>query len=295
MSVAQAQESTHRSARVVDGRPRLSFARILSSEFIKLTSLGSTYWGLLLGVGGMAMLGLAVVSGAEYAHDIEFDLERSRAAQHSALTVGVAFGQIVVAVVSVLSVTSEFSSGSIRVTLAAVPSRLPVLFAKCVTAAAFALGFGLMSLAVSLAITAPMFAAKGYSLYYTDPYVFIPLSYSLVYLMIIAVFNVCVGTLMRSTVLGLLVVISLMQVVPILLGVSSNALKLVWLANIGSLLPTNSVGGPFFAYLGPYDPPELFDGIGYLQLAPWQAFAVILCWMLAALACAIVDFRRRDL
>jgi len=55
---------------------------------------------------------------------------------------GIAFGQVVFGVLGVLTVTSEYSSGMIRATLAAIPRRPLVLAAKAVTYGLAALAAG---------------------------------------------------------------------------------------------------------------------------------------------------------
>src|SRR5262249_60107369 len=61
---------------------------------------------------------------------------------------GVWFGQITFAVVGVLTMTSEYATGSIRTTLAAVPQRGRLLAAKLIAVGLIVLGIGL---AISLA------------------------------------------------------------------------------------------------------------------------------------------------
>ena len=48
---------------------------------------------------------------------------------------GVNVAQLAIAVLGVLTITGEYSTGSIRATLTAVPKRLPVLWAKSVSSA----------------------------------------------------------------------------------------------------------------------------------------------------------------
>src|SRR5690625_5982120 len=61
---------------------------------------------------------------------------------------GWVFAQIVVTVLGVLTISGEYSTGQIRSTLTAVPTRLPVLAAKGILVAVIAFVTGLVSVAI---------------------------------------------------------------------------------------------------------------------------------------------------
>ena len=108
---------------------RLSATGLIRSEWIKLRSVRSTVWSYALLVA--FSLGLAAVMSASL--DLQgADVSQVPAANQAifvaqASTFGVFFGQLIVAVLGVLSISGEYSTGMIRSTLAAVPTRLPVL------------------------------------------------------------------------------------------------------------------------------------------------------------------------
>jgi hypothetical protein len=99
-------------------------------EWIKLRSLRSTAWGfgiLAVGMIGFAVLVLSVISG-HWAHMSASD-KATFDPTNQGFT-GLIIGQLVVAVLGVLTITSEFSSGLVRATFAATPRRPLVLAAK---------------------------------------------------------------------------------------------------------------------------------------------------------------------
>jgi ABC-2 type transport system permease protein len=104
---------------------RLSARGILRSEWTKLWSLRSTWYTLGAAVALTFGLGL-IVAGAYEAEDAgggDFD--------PVALTLfGLNFAQLAVTILGILAMTGEHSTGMIRSTMAAVPRRLPVLWAK---------------------------------------------------------------------------------------------------------------------------------------------------------------------
>jgi hypothetical protein len=107
------------------------FRHVLAMEWIKLRSLRSTTWVLAAGMAATA--GLGVVAG--------FNTRSVTGDPTSNVLSGVILGQVIMGVLGVLAMTSEYSSGLIRVTLAAVPRRPMVLLGK-------ALVFGLVALVV---------------------------------------------------------------------------------------------------------------------------------------------------
>jgi ABC-2 type transport system permease protein len=91
-------------------------------EWVKLRSLRSTWWTMAITVAGTVAIGIAV--GAE-TRNASGDLTNNALA-------GVVPGLLLAGVLGVLTMTSEYSSGLIRSTLAAVPRRPRVLAAKAV-------------------------------------------------------------------------------------------------------------------------------------------------------------------
>jgi ABC-2 type transport system permease protein len=96
------------------------FRNVAAMEWIKLRSLRSMTWVL---AGGMAAtIAIGVTAG--------FNTRNAAGDPTSNFMSGIVLGQIVMGVLGVLLMTSEYSSGMIRSTLAAVPRRPVVLAAK---------------------------------------------------------------------------------------------------------------------------------------------------------------------
>jgi ABC-2 type transport system permease protein len=108
------------------------FRHVARMEWIKLRSLRSTWWTLAITVGGA--IAMAVVIGAN---------TRNRAGDltNNALA-GVVPGLLLTGVLGVMMMTSEYTSGMIRATLAAVPGRPLLLAAKAAVFGVVALGAG---------------------------------------------------------------------------------------------------------------------------------------------------------
>jgi ABC-2 type transport system permease protein len=113
-----------------DGHYR--FAQAARMEWIKLRSLRSTWWALGATVAGA--IGVAVAVGVN-TKDAAADLTNNALA-------GIALGLLLTGVLGVLAITGEYSSGTIRATLAAIPNRPLVLAAKAAVFGAVALVVG---------------------------------------------------------------------------------------------------------------------------------------------------------
>jgi ABC-2 type transport system permease protein len=104
------------------------FTDVARMEWIKLRTLRSTGWITLILAAGMLGLAVLVMANEHYTHFSAAD----RASFDPTVEgfTGLALGQLLLAVLGVLTITSEFSSGMIRATLAAAPRRPMVLAAK---------------------------------------------------------------------------------------------------------------------------------------------------------------------
>jgi ABC-2 type transport system permease protein len=111
---------------------RYGFRYVARMEWIKLRSLRSTWWTLALSSGGAIAIGVAV--GLNTTNGTE-DLTNNALA-------GLIPALLLSGVLGALMVTSEYSSGMIRSTLAAAPRRPLLLAGKAAVFGAIALAFG---------------------------------------------------------------------------------------------------------------------------------------------------------
>jgi ABC-2 type transport system permease protein len=256
----------------VDSRP-VTFARVTKSEWIKWRSLRSTWAVLGAAVLGMLAIGLIVayntrhITGNQDANDLA----------SSATLQGYYLGQLLIGALGVLFVSSEFSTGMIRSTFAAVPRRLPVLWAKLVV-------FLVITAVVMTTITIVTFLASqavighyrtGFSL--GDPGVWRVVLGTSLYLVLIGVIGGMIGWLVRSTPGSLVSFFALIFVLPQLFSLFGSAGK-----HITQFFPSQA--GEAFASAAP-EPPNLSPGAGVLVLCAWAVVAVVL---------AAVTLRRRD-
>lgn len=272
--------------RVASIRPdaRLTFARILRSEWIKLTSVRSTVWSLaliiVLGV-GLSLLLTALNSS------LSGTPESDPSAVLTTTTIGVAFGQLIAAVLGVLAISGEYSTGMIRSTLAAAPRRSSVLAAKAIVLLALVTAVGVLTMLGSWAATYPLLDAQGVAVGLDEPGFALALAGAGLYLGLTAVFALGLGTLLRSAAGGIAAALGVILILTTILPLLSMAVE--WVSDVTPYLFSNA--GVAMARL-----PSTAGGdpqtTGLLE--PWAGALVVLTWTLVSLALGAVRLQRQD-
>jgi ABC-2 type transport system permease protein len=258
---------------------KVTFPRVVRSEWIKLRSLRSTVWALVLTFA--ASWGLAALLGMT----ANFGSASRTVAQQAAIlaqgaTFGVFFAQLIVAVIGALVITGEYSTGMIRSTLAAVPTRLPAFFAKASILFVATFVVGLISTLGSLAIVTPVLAAQGIHGSLTDPNVYLPILGASLYLAVIAVFAFGIGTVVRSSagaIAGALGGILLLPIVFLMIPAT-------WAKDVAPYLLMNSGFNSFGLHVFSASSP----------LDTWQQVLVTFGWAALTLIPGAILLAKRD-
>ncbi|HEU5333164.1 MAG TPA: ABC transporter permease subunit [Actinocrinis sp.] len=123
------------------GGPQAWFRDLVAAEWIKFRSVRSTYWVLLLAAVPSVLVGVlicqSIASDWTRLRTRDFDFDNLLISFR-----GFQFGQLVFGALGVLVISSEYSTGLIRTTFAAVPQRRAVLAAKSTVLGTAALVFG---------------------------------------------------------------------------------------------------------------------------------------------------------
>jgi ABC-2 type transport system permease protein len=110
---------------------RVTLPRVIRAEWTKLRALRSTW--IVLTITALLVVGLAAAAGGAQHRDVSKGAPPPTTAEVvGAALLGIDLLSLVIGVLGVLLMTGEYSSGLIRATVAAVPRRLPVLWAKAV-------------------------------------------------------------------------------------------------------------------------------------------------------------------
>jgi len=258
---------------------RVTQLRVVLSEWTKLRSVRSTRWALLIGAVltiGFPLL-FAAVTSSRWGHMSPH--ERANRNPLDIALAGVNVSQLAIAVLGVLAVTAEYSTGMIRASFTAVPKRLPVLWAK--------LGvFSLVAFVLSLpAVVIAFFASQAIlsrhhilQISFSHPGVARSVIGGAVYLMLVGAFAMAFGAIIRSTAGGISAFAAIFFVIPPLL----NVLPTSWNNAVNPYLPSEAARSIFSLTHGPH------------SLAPGPGLALFVGYTLLTVAVAAVLLVRRD-
>jgi ABC-type transport system involved in multi-copper enzyme maturation permease subunit len=105
---------------------------VIASEFTKIRSVRSTYWTIaalfIVGVGIAALIGFGIANNI---HNQPWNKAGTDGTQ-SILTPFLFIGQLIIAVIGAMVITSEYSTGMIRTSLTAMPRRGTVYLGKLI-------------------------------------------------------------------------------------------------------------------------------------------------------------------
>ena len=250
--------------------------RVVRAEWAKLRALRSTWWCGLTAVVLIVGLGAAIAgSGTAY----HVSAGNSAAKGVSASLLGLLFAQLVIGVVGVLAFSGEYGTGMIRATLAVVPSRLPVLWAKMIVLVSLVLPVTLLCAIVDFFTATAIVSSRGGSVIsLTDPGVLRTVVGSSLYLAVVVIIGLALGALLRKTAAGLSVFAAVFFVAPIVVGALPQNIT-----GFAPYLPSNAGGTLWGSPLGTAH-----------ALSPWTGFAVLCGYAVVLTGLAAWRLRRRD-
>lgn len=269
---------------------RITPLHVLRSEWLKFWTVRSTYWTLALTAGVFVGLVTLVSFGLRATSARPEELGGTQMALLP-LNAGAQLALIPLAVLGVLTVTSEYSTGMIRASLTAVPTRLPVLWAKAVVVAVVTLVLTMVTVLTSAALASVILHSKGGSLDAGDPQVQRIVLGTALYLTTTTLFAFALGALLRHSAAALGVVLTLLLVIENALTALAQ-LVWKWLQHVTPFLPS-SAGSRLT--MSEDQIKSLNDAnIYHVHLTAWQGYAVLVVWVVVILAFAAVRLRSRD-
>ncbi|MDT4922026.1 MAG: type transport system permease protein [Pseudonocardiales bacterium] len=261
--------TTYRAAR---------FADVLRSEWTKIRSVRSTLWTLLVA----AVLGIglsALFSGlAANAYRTDSDGVRTNWDPTSISTSGLGIAQLALAVLGVLVISSEYSTGAIRTSLTAVPLRGRFLAAKATVIAAIAFVVGQVMAFTAFFVGQALISGDAPTAGLGDPHVLRAVFGGGLYLTLIALFGIGLGAVLRSAAGAITILVAMLYVLPGLAQALPSSIKDVvdkfWPTNAGQQITTVVRGDH--------------------TLPAWAGFAVMCTFVAIVLAAATIRLHRRD-
>jgi ABC-2 type transport system permease protein len=261
-------------AAIREPNDRYRLRHVVRSELTKFLALRSTRWTLIaFPIVGVALgILIGALTGAHWP-DMSAGSRRVWDPTNNVLA-GLMPGYLVVPVLGVLMMSSEYGSGSIRSTLLAVPRRRTVLAAKSAVFAALTLvACEVVTFATFIAGQSVMGSAPRAT--FGQPGVLRALLLSGAYLALMGLFGLGLGTIIRRSGPAVAVYAGLALVIPMFL---------------------QSVPGNLWRY-GPI--MILANSVGAVKIppglpSPWVGFAVMALYTTLTMAVAAVVLVRRD-
>lgn len=214
MSPTLTPPSTARSS--VAASPSLAtvYRAATRSEWTKLRTVRSTIWALIFTV--VSIIGLGTLLTA---------LEVSRWTHRSAAEVigfdpllysfaGINLAQLSIGVLGVLTMTSEYATGSIKLAFGATPQRRLLLLAKVTSFSAVVAVVSVLSCLASFLICQALLAPKHAGVSLADPGVLRAVLGGAAHLVLIGAIAVGVGALLRHTAAAVAVLFAVLLIVP---------------------------------------------------------------------------------
>jgi ABC-2 type transport system permease protein len=248
----------------------------LRSELTKILSVRSTYWTLL--AQAVASIGWAVLFCAgTVAHGAGPDFNATQAS----LAGQVALGELIIVVLGALVITSEYSTGMIRTSLAVMPRRGVLYAAKAIVFAAVTLSVSLVASFADFFIGQAILASKHLNTTLAQPGVLRAVLLSAAIVTVFGLLAYGVGALIRHTPGAIASMLGFIFLIPLL----AQALPTPWFEDLQRWLPGGGALSPIASSAPPHSP--------YLFSA-WGEFAVFCGYAVILLALGAWSFLRRD-
>jgi len=261
------------AATVTDNR------RLMRAEWIKLLSLRSSRWTLAALV--VVSIGIGVLFSAESATQWSHLSPADKATWDPTNTSlgGTLFGQLAIAVFGVLAITAEYSSGTIRSSVAASPRRRPMLVAKALVYGGVALVIGEVVSFASYFIGQAIFSGRAPHSQIGDPGVLRAVAMTGGYVALVCLIALAIGIALRHTAGAITAIVAILLVLPGVVVALPTSLE----HSIGKFLPEQIASSSTGAVLAE---PHNFS--------PWLGFGVLVTYAAVALGSAFWLFSRRN-
>jgi len=257
---------------------RVTQGRVIAAEWTKLRTQQSALWA------GAGAIGLTAGFG------ILYSLLRQARPPHSAAAVaafdpaavslsGIQLAQIAVGVLGAMLITSEYSSGMIRSTFAAVPRRLPVLWGKAAVALAAVLAASIPAVLIAFYAGQSILAKAGLDTSFGQPGVARAVLGSAAYLALAAVLGLGLGALLRNTAAAVTALFAVLFGLQLLAGMIPGSAGVT----LEKFMP--STAGQAIASVHP-DPGT--------SLGPWAGLGLFMLYAVVVLALAARRVSRGD-
>ncbi|REK87623.1 ABC transporter permease [Streptomyces inhibens] len=253
----------------------------LHAEWTKLRTMAGTAW-LLLAVIALTVALSAAAAAAVTCSSAGCDQDATKLS----LT-GIQLGQAVVAMMAVLTVSGEYSSGMIRTTLTAMPRRATVLAAKAAVLTGMTLAAGTIAVLASVLAGRLILPGNGFTPVHGYPLLSLADAPTLrasvgsvLYLALIALLGLGVAVAVRDSATAIGGVLGVLYLCPLMIHLISDPDTQRLLFQISPMNAGLAI--------------QATTHLSHLPLSPWAGLGVLAAWAATALLGGGLLLRLRD-
>ncbi|MEU9037550.1 ABC transporter permease subunit [Streptomyces sp. NPDC048352] len=257
----------------------MAYAAVLRSEWTKIRTVASTSWTLATALLVTVAIGAGLCAVVNATFD---DMPQTARVTFDATQMsfsGMLLGQLAVLVFGAMVVGSEYGTGMIRTSLAAVPRRGALLLGKLTVATALALVVGLATGFLSFFLGQALLGDHGTGL--GGENVLRAVTGVGLYLALLAAFAIGASMMLRNSAASISLLITFVLILPIVLSVVDATRK------IASYLPSQAGSAIMQTVSASADGQDVPYG-------PWGGLGIMALWSLAAVAGGYLTLVKRD-
>ncbi|WP_435608342.1 ABC transporter permease subunit [Streptomyces sp. C10-9-1] len=256
-----------------------SVPAVLRSEWTKIRTVSSTTWTLISAFAVTLAMSAALSALMNATFDDLSEAERVTFDPTFVSFSGLVLGQLAMVVFGVLVVGTEYSSGMIRTSLAAVPQRATFLFSKITVAGALALAVGMITSFLTFFVSQALLGEHRTTL--GEENVLRAVFGGGLYMGLIALFSMGVAAMLRSSMLSLGILMPFFFLVSQILSAAPGAKE------VARYFP-DQAGAKIMQVV-----PNALDS-DEAPYGPWGGLGIMVLWVAASLVGGYLVLKRRD-
>jgi ABC-2 type transport system permease protein len=265
---------------------RLSFGRMVHSEWLKLATLRSPWWSIVVVAGLTVALGMLAVSSMT--DDLAAGAD-SGAVAIQAVLAPTTFTVLLATILGSTLVTSEYATGMMRSTLTAAPGRIGSLLAKALVVAGFVFVASAVIFVGTAVAIAPTLGTNGVYFDLSNPnFSYLPILAGSFMMAVIAIIGLSAGYILRNASGAIATAVGLVFVLPLLPRLFPQTPAFQWVHDVSQYLPTGA-GGALISSNTPG-----FQTLMSSNLAAGPAAIALIVWACVGLVASAVCLKVRD-
>ncbi|MEV4332365.1 ABC transporter permease [Streptomyces sp. NPDC049597] len=256
-----------------------SVPAVLQSEWTKIRTVSSTRWTLICALAVTVAMSAALCALMNSTFDDLPEAERLTFDPTLISFSGMVLGQLAMVVFGVLVIGTEYSSGMIRTSLAAVPQRATFLFGKIAVAGLLALAVGMATSFLTFFLGQALLGEHRTTI--GEENVLRAVIGGGLYMGLMAIFSMGVAAMLRSSMLSLGILMPFFFLVSQILSAVPGA------KDVARYFP-DQAGATIMQVV-----PGAMNS-GDAPYGPWGGLGIMLLWVAAALAGGVLVLKKRD-